>query len=159
MGDGKVRLNLVSSDNAALRSSAFLYNSFNSVSVHVLQWDTAGEEKFQAIVPNYFRNAHVILFVYSVMDLRSFQKIGSYWIPFVNRHGPKDTLRVLIGNKCEDKQRRQVPRSVAQVNFIVISLIFVVQYDIEISGNDQSKCRDSVLMREWLSSRRRLSIL
>ena len=86
------------------------------VTIIVFQWDTSGEERYQAIVPNYFRNAHVILFLYSVTDSSSFSKIDSYWLPFASNHGPKDAVRVLIGNKCEENELREVPLEAVKVN-------------------------------------------
>jgi GTPase SAR1 family protein len=41
-------------------------------------WDTAGQEKFDSITLNYFKNADVAIFVYAINDKNSFNKIEQW---------------------------------------------------------------------------------
>ena len=42
-------------------------------------WDTAGQEKFKSLVPNYIRDAHCAVFVYDISRVESFNNVDS-WI-------------------------------------------------------------------------------
>jgi len=39
---------------------------FEGVVYRLQLWDTAGQEKFKSLVPNYIRDAHCAVFVYDV---------------------------------------------------------------------------------------------
>jgi len=82
-------------------------------------WDTAGQERFRAVTTQYFRGAHVILFVYDVGSAHSFSTLPEWFhmagwssVPdesqggWASIHTPF-THCFLIGNKV-DSERRQV---------------------------------------------------
>ena len=48
-------------------------------------WDTAGQEKYRAINKMFFRDAKIILIVYSIVDKHSFDEVD-FWInyPVIN---------------------------------------------------------------------------
>ncbi|CAD8165217.1 unnamed protein product [Paramecium octaurelia] len=66
-------------------------------------WDTAGQEKYKAILPLYYRDAKVALLVYDVNDLQSFEGVKE-WFQQLQDQGPIDQIRVIIGNKCDLEQ-------------------------------------------------------
>jgi small GTP-binding protein len=43
-------------------------------------WDTAGQEKFRTLTKLFYKNAQVVVFVYSIIDRKSFEGIKKYWI-------------------------------------------------------------------------------
>lgn len=49
-------------------------------------WDTAGQERFRSMVPVYLRDVHIIVFVYDITDVRSFEHLRDYWIDFALTH-------------------------------------------------------------------------
>lgn len=49
-------------------------------------WDTAGQERFRSMVPVYLRDVHIIVFVYDITDVRSFEHLRDYWIDFAMKH-------------------------------------------------------------------------
>ncbi|XP_056286051.1 ras-related protein Rab-33B-like isoform X2 [Pseudoliparis swirei] len=78
-------------------------------------WDTAGQERFRkSMVEHYYRNVHAVIFVYDVTSLSSFESVPE-WIEECSRHcvGPL-VPRVMVGNKCDLKDRREVPTTAAQ---------------------------------------------
>ncbi|KAM9851385.1 ras-related protein Rab-33B [Aulostomus maculatus] len=78
-------------------------------------WDTAGQERFRkSMVEHYYRSAHAVIFVYDVTSLVSFESIPE-WIDESNRHsvGPQ-VPRIMVGNKCDLRDQREVPTSAAQ---------------------------------------------
>lgn len=84
--------------------------------LHQLQiWDTAGQERFRrSMVEHYYRSVHAVIFVYDVTSLASFESIPE-WIDECSRHsvGPM-VPRILVGNKCDLRERREVSTSAAQ---------------------------------------------
>lgn len=78
-------------------------------------WDTAGQERFRkSMVEHYYRSVHAVIFVYDVTSLSSFESIPE-WIEECRRHsvGPM-VPRIMVGNKCDLRDRREVPTSAAQ---------------------------------------------
>ncbi|XP_037542510.1 ras-related protein Rab-33B-like isoform X2 [Nematolebias whitei] len=78
-------------------------------------WDTAGQERFRkSMVEHYYRSVHAVIFVYDMTDLTSFESIPE-WIDECSQHSVGPLVpRVLVGNKCDLRDSRQVPTSVAQ---------------------------------------------
>merc|ERR1711865_311569 len=70
-------------------------------------WDTAGQERFRTITQAYYRGAMGILLVYDVTDEKSFSNIRS-WMRNIEQHANTEVVKVLLGNKCDMKQKRTV---------------------------------------------------
>ena len=71
-------------------------------------WDTAGQEKFRSLMPNYFRDADAAFFVFDLSDQRTFEQI-TYWLDCMPKMHPSAlTCSVLIGNKADLVDERRV---------------------------------------------------
>ncbi|BFZ07263.1 hypothetical protein BsWGS_10302 [Bradybaena similaris] len=81
--------------------------------VKVQIWDTAGQERFEAITKQSFTRAQGCVLVYDICSRTSFEALGK-WMLFVKRYAKEDTVVILIGNKCDLEERRQVSRNTAQ---------------------------------------------
>ncbi|CAD8111906.1 unnamed protein product [Paramecium primaurelia] len=75
--------------------------------IKIQLWDTAGQERFRTISKNYYRGAHAIFFIYDITNIVSFKRIEQ-WINDVEQNLPSDKIKVLIGNKCDLNNNRQV---------------------------------------------------
>lgn len=64
-------------------------------------WDTAGQERHHAMVKQYFRGAHIVLFVFSLDDTSSFDHIDKTWLKEFREVSDKTEYQILIGNKCD----------------------------------------------------------
>ncbi len=64
-------------------------------------WDTAGQERFRQHIPGYVMNARVILFVFDVNNLASFQSIDSTWSQNAVKWNENETLVFLVGAQCD----------------------------------------------------------
>eukprot|EP01132_Coremiostelium_polycephalum_P000642 gene642-795_t len=71
-------------------------------------WDTAGQEKFRALISSYYRGAHGVILTYDVTNKESFKNI-QYWIDEVESFSTRPNIKLLIGNKI-DKENREVSR-------------------------------------------------
>ncbi|VDP12354.1 unnamed protein product [Onchocerca flexuosa] len=72
-------------------------------------WDTAGQERFRTITTAYYRGAMGIMLVYDITNEKSFDNIKN-WIRNIEEHASSDVDRMIIGNKCDIEERRQVSR-------------------------------------------------
>ncbi len=70
-------------------------------------WDTAGQERFKTITSSYYKGAHGIIVTYDITDRESFSAIET-WMNEVEKHASDNISRVLIGNKCDMADARQV---------------------------------------------------
>ncbi|XP_017119329.1 GTP-binding protein YPTC1 [Drosophila elegans] len=70
-------------------------------------WDTAGGERYRAVLPAYYRGAHGVLLVYDTTSASSFRSIDS-WLDEIRRRCSDRITIMLVGNKCDDLKRRQV---------------------------------------------------
>jgi Ras-related protein Rab-6A len=72
-------------------------------------WDTAGQEKFKSLVPNYIRDAHCAVFVYDITRRESFDGVDS-WLELYRNYRAEDAVTILVGNKSDLREERKVTR-------------------------------------------------
>ncbi len=73
-------------------------------------WDEpVGKERFRAISRSYYRGAHGIFVVFDVADSASFEFAGKV-LEDIIADGTinEDVVKLLIGNKCDLKEQRQI---------------------------------------------------
>ena len=70
-------------------------------------WDTAGQENFRSITRAYYKNSVCAFVVYDITNKNSFQNIKS-WIEDCKKQSPKTVLLILVGNKADLEDKRQV---------------------------------------------------
>ena len=70
-------------------------------------WDTAGQENFRSIARAYYKNSACALIVYDISRKESFENISS-WIEDCKNSSPKSVFMVLVGNKCDLEENREV---------------------------------------------------
>ncbi|KAM7367063.1 hypothetical protein PAMP_014988 [Pampus punctatissimus] len=70
-------------------------------------WDTAGQERFRTITQSYYRSAHGAMITYDITRRSTFDSVAE-WIREVELYGASNVVLVLIGNKCDLEQDREV---------------------------------------------------
>ncbi|XP_029351011.1 ras-related protein Rab-19-like [Echeneis naucrates] len=70
-------------------------------------WDTAGQERFRTITQSYYRSAHGAMIAYDITRRSTFDSV-THWIKEVEQFGAANVVLVLIGNKCDLEEDRQV---------------------------------------------------
>ena len=76
------------------------------VNVQIL--DTAGQERFNAITESYYRDADCCLLVYDITSEESFEKIENYYIDELKKNNDQIKKVILLGNKTDLKDKRQI---------------------------------------------------
>lgn len=84
--------------------AAFCTKKYRKQTYHI--WDTAGQERFASLVPLYLSGSSVIIVVYDVTSIDSFEHVSERWLPYVRhnlRLGPDEKLPMLylIANKID----------------------------------------------------------
>ncbi|XP_003373454.1 GTP-binding protein Ypt2 [Trichinella spiralis] len=72
-------------------------------------WDTAGQERFRTITNAYYRGAMGILLVYEITNEKSFENIKN-WVRNIEEHASANVEKIILGNKCDMEDKRQVSR-------------------------------------------------
>ena len=75
--------------------------------------DTAGQEKFRAISVNYLKGTSGVILVYDITNKETFDLIQG-WIEDINENNKADVGKVLLGNKLDLEDNRQVPKEDAE---------------------------------------------
>lgn len=66
-------------------------------------YDTAGQERFNSLVPMYYQRAHFCFIVFDLTNAQSFQRVA-FWEGELKKNTNSDgkvIQRVVIGNKCD----------------------------------------------------------
>ncbi|KAG2470446.1 RAB43 protein, partial [Polypterus senegalus] len=71
-------------------------------------WDTAGQERFRTITQSYYRSANGAIIAYDISKSSSFHSVPR-WIEDVRRYAGSNIVQLLIGNKSDLNNLREVP--------------------------------------------------
>ncbi|XP_009463524.1 PREDICTED: ras-related protein Rab-41 isoform X1 [Nipponia nippon] len=98
-------------------------------------WDTAGQERFRSLIPSYIRDSAVAVIVFDITNLNSFQQT-SKWIDDVRTERGSDVIIMLVGNKTDLADKRQVSieegeRKAPELNMMYIETSAKAGYDVK----------------------------
>ncbi|KAE8714878.1 Ras-related protein RABA5a [Hibiscus syriacus] len=82
----------------------------NGKEVKAQVWDTAGQERFRAVTSAYYRGAVGALLVYDISRRQTFDSIGR-WLNELQTHSDMNVVTILVGNKSDLKEGREVSTS------------------------------------------------
>jgi len=71
---------------------------FRDNSIKLQIWDSAGQERYKALIPSYVRGASIIFIIYDISDPKSFNNLET-WINFIKQVNTDESLLILCGNK------------------------------------------------------------
>ncbi|KAF2143822.1 uncharacterized protein K452DRAFT_247273 [Aplosporella prunicola CBS 121167] len=75
--------------------------------VRLQLWDTAGQERFRSLIPSYIRDSSVAVVVYDISNRKSFENTRK-WVDDVRGERGNDVIIVLVGNKTDLNDKREV---------------------------------------------------
>ncbi|VDO33159.1 unnamed protein product [Haemonchus placei] len=76
-------------------------------------WDTAGQEKYHALGPIYYRGSQGALLIYDITDQRSFER-AQVWLKELQRALGDSVVLMIVGNKFDLARNRTVTLEEAQ---------------------------------------------
>jgi Ras-related protein Rab-2A len=79
----------------------------DSTLVKLQVWDTSGQERFRSIMRAYYRGARGALVVFDVARRDTFEHVAT-WLHDLHEFGDASTTILLIGNKCDLADQREV---------------------------------------------------
>ncbi|KZC12110.1 PREDICTED: ras-related protein Rab-21 [Dufourea novaeangliae] len=81
--------------------------TINGKKVNLAIWDTAGQEKFHALGPIYYRMSNGAILVYDITDEDTFQKVKN-WVKELKKMLGSDISLAIAGNKVDLEKDRSV---------------------------------------------------
>ena len=73
-------------------------------------WDTAGQERYRSITTAYYRGAAAIIICCDSTNKESFYNINN-WIDEISKYTDKDADKLVLMNKCDLIQERQIDKN------------------------------------------------
>ena len=87
-------------------------------------WDTAGQERYKAITSAYYKGAKGAFIVYDITRKNSFESVEK-WVSDVTAVADKKITIVLIGNKSDLEDQRQVTKEQAEEKSNKLEIAFL----------------------------------
>ena len=119
-GVGKTNLlkrfvsNVFTENTKATVGVEFMTKSYK-INKHIFKielWDTAGQERYKSITAVYYKGAKGALIVYDTTSKPSFDDIDK-WLNEIRDKSSNDIKLMIIGNKIDLKEFREVPNELA----------------------------------------------
>jgi len=92
--------------------------------VRLQLWDTAGQERFRSLIPSYIRDSSVAVVVYDTTNRTSYLNTGK-WIDDIRQERGDDVVIMLVGNKTDLADRRQVAAEEAEAKASDENILFI----------------------------------
>uniref|UniRef100_A0AAY5KZN5 RAB43, member RAS oncogene family n=1 Tax=Esox lucius TaxID=8010 RepID=A0AAY5KZN5_ESOLU len=101
-------------------------------------WDTAGQERFRTITQSYYRSTNGAVIAYDITKRGTFMAVPK-WMEDVKKYGGSNIVPLLIGNKSDLVDQREVSLEDAQT--MAHQLDFLAA--IETSAKDASNVEEA----------------
>ncbi|MEN2495476.1 MAG: GTPase Ryh1 [Marteilia pararefringens] len=82
--------------------------SIEGQTVDIQLWDTAGAEKFQSMVPVYYKKAHGAIIVFDAFKRKSFEEVDKLYKNINEGASNKNLPILIVANKIDRQAERQV---------------------------------------------------
>jgi len=92
--------------------------------VRLQLWDTAGQERFRSLIPLYIRDSSVAVVVYDITNKKTFENTRK-WVDDVRGERGNDVIIVLVGNKTDLNDKREVTTAQGEEEAKKNNLMFI----------------------------------
>lgn len=92
--------------------------------VRLQLWDTAGQERFRSLIPSYIRDSSVAVVVYDITNKQTFENTRK-WVDDVRGERGNDVIIVLVGNKTDLNDKREVTTAQGEEEAKKNNLMFI----------------------------------
>uniref|UniRef100_A0A8C5QWX7 RAB43, member RAS onco family n=1 Tax=Leptobrachium leishanense TaxID=445787 RepID=A0A8C5QWX7_9ANUR len=97
-------------------------------------WDTAGQERFRTITQSYYRSANGAIIAYDITKRKSFASVP-HWIEDVQKYAGSNIVQLLIGNKSDMQEFREVELDDAKALAEHHEIISIIETSAKDSSN------------------------
>ena len=84
-----------------------LFVKLNDKVIKLQIWDTCGQEIYRSLITNFYRSSSLAIIVYAINQKESFKDLD-LWIKELKLNNSPDTKLMLVGNKLDLEEERQV---------------------------------------------------
>ena len=81
----------------------------NNMIIKLQIWDTCGQEAYRSLINSFYRNSSLAVLIYSIDSMHSFENLES-WLNDIKTQSNPDIKIILIGNKVDLEDKREVPK-------------------------------------------------
>uniref|UniRef100_A0A2K5ZJ58 RAB41, member RAS onco family n=1 Tax=Mandrillus leucophaeus TaxID=9568 RepID=A0A2K5ZJ58_MANLE len=92
--------------------------------VQLQLWDTAGQEHFHSLIPSYIRDSTIAVVVYDITNISSFKETDK-WVEHVRAERGDDVVIMLVGNKIDLDNKRQVTAEEGEEKSRNLNVMFI----------------------------------
>jgi len=100
-------------------------------------WDTAGHERFKSLTTSYYRGCHGVFLVYDVTSHGSFVSVRT-WLEEIRRVAPPETAIILIGNKMDLENLREITEEEGELYAKTNNLLFIETSALKCTNVDKA---------------------
>jgi small GTP-binding protein len=94
--------------NATIGFDCFsFFVKINNKIIKLQVWDTCGQEVYQSLITNFYRNSSLAIMVYSINNRNTYENLD-LWLKELKTESNPDAKIFLIGNKCDLEKEREV---------------------------------------------------
>ena len=76
-------------------------------------WDTCGQEAYRALISSFYKNSSLAILVYAIDSAESFNNL-EIWLNDIKTQSNPDIKIILIGNKFDLEDKRQVEKEMGE---------------------------------------------
>lgn len=114
----------------------------NSKKIRIQIWDTAGQERFRNIAKNYYQSSDGFIIVYDISNIDSFHTLD-YWVEEIKENSQELSKMILVGNKCDLIEERQIKKEEGEAYAKKQKMIF---YEVSAKdGTNVNKAFDNLI--------------
>ena len=86
---------------------------YNGARIKLQIWDTAGAEIFHSVTATYYRGVSGTLLLYDISNKATYENTKK-WLDELREHASPNVSVILVGNKSDLEDKREVPRNAAE---------------------------------------------
>jgi len=121
------------------------YIMINNEVIKLQIWDTCGQEIYQSLISNFYRNSSLAIMVYAINDKASFENLD-IWLKDLKKEASPDIKTFLIGNKCDLESERKVQKNAAEAYAKDFNFLNFVETSAKTGFNSQKVFINSAII-------------
>ena len=114
----------------------------NDKKIKIQIWDTAGQERYRSITSAYYKGAKGALIVYDITRQNTFENIDK-WISDLKLNGDKNICIVILGNKSDLNNQREVDKDLGMKKAAMYKTAFMETSAL--NGENITKAFDEII--------------